>query len=143
MTHPCLTCGACCTQYRVAFHWMESDESTQDGVPLALTQPLDRHRLCMQGTHSAPVRCIALDADIGVYSRCRIHSRRPSVCREVDASWEFGVASPQCDQARRAHGMPVLTLADWRWRGQADNDDGHPDDSGNSPSLPPSAPVAA
>lgn len=28
MSHPCLTCGACCTQYRVAFHWMESDEVT-------------------------------------------------------------------------------------------------------------------
>ena len=39
--------------------------------------------------------------------------------------------------------MAPLTLADWRWRDDADND-GHPDDNGNSPAppaLPP--PVAA
>jgi len=61
MPHPCLTCGACCTQYRVAFHWMESDEVTEGGVPHQLTQRLDPHRLCMQGTYSDPIRCVALD----------------------------------------------------------------------------------
>jgi hypothetical protein len=35
------------------------------------------------------------------------------VCREVQPSWEFGVVSPQCDKARVAHGLPVLTPADW------------------------------
>jgi len=120
---------------------MESDEFTDGGVPAALTRPLDPHRLCMQGTHGAPVRCVALDAQIGVYSRCSIHPNRPSVCREVDASWEFGAASSQCDRARIAHGMAPLTAGDWRWRDPAGNDDGHPDD--NSPSSPPMAPVAA
>jgi len=85
---------------------------------------------------------VALDAEIGVYSRCSIHPNRPSVCREVDASWEYGKASPQCDKARVAHGMPALTLADWRWRDEAGNDDDHPDDNGNSP-APPQAPIAA
>ncbi|RRN59266.1 YkgJ family cysteine cluster protein [Pseudoxanthomonas sp. SGNA-20] len=141
--HPCLTCGACCTQYRVAFHWMESDEVTEGGVPAALTQRLDAHRLCMRGTYGPPVRCVALDADIGVYSRCTIHPNRPSVCREVDASWEFGAASSQCDRARIAHGLPPLTPADWTWREAASNDDGEPDDSGNSPSSPPVTPIAA
>ncbi len=140
--HPCLTCGACCTQYRVAFHWMESDDVTPGGVPAELTEKLDAHRLCMRGTHAPPIRCVALDAEIGVYSRCRIHPRRPSVCREVDASWEYGRSSPQCDKARAAFGLPVLTVADWRWRDDADNDD-HPDDSGNSPSPPAIPPVAA
>ncbi|RAX28988.1 YkgJ family cysteine cluster protein, partial [Enterococcus sp. HPCN18] len=65
------------------------------------------------------------------------------VCREVDASWEYGKASPQCDKARIAYGLDPLTLADWRWRDDADNDDDHPDDNGNSPSSPPQAPVAA
>ncbi|MBN8716112.1 MAG: YkgJ family cysteine cluster protein [Stenotrophomonas sp.] len=111
--HPCLTCGACCTQYRVAFHWMESDEVTPGGVPAALTERLDAHRLCMRGTYAPPIRCVALDADIGKYSRCTIHPNRPSVCREVDASWEFGQPSPQCDKARLAHGLPVLTPGDW------------------------------
>ena len=41
MPHPCLSCGACCTQYRVAFHWMESDEATEGGVPAAMTERLD------------------------------------------------------------------------------------------------------
>ncbi|MBH1434054.1 MULTISPECIES: YkgJ family cysteine cluster protein [Stenotrophomonas] len=143
MQHPCMTCGACCTQYRVAFHWMESDEVTPGGVPHQLTEVLDPHRLCMRGTHSKPVRCVALDAQIGVYSRCTIHPNRPSVCREVDASWEYGKASPQCDKARIAYGLDPLTLADWRWRDDADNDDDHPDDNGNSPSSPPQAPIAA
>ena len=140
--HPCLTCGACCTQYRVAFHWLESDAHSEGGVPSHLTEPLDAHRLCMRGTYSAPVRCVALDAEIGVYSRCSIHPQRPSVCREVDASWEYGLASSQCDRARIAHGLPVITAADWRWRDAPDND-GQPDDNGNSPSPPRLPPLAA
>ena len=111
--HPCLTCGACCTQYRVAFHWMESDEVTPGGVPAALTERVDAHRLCMRGTYAPPIRCVALDADIGRRARCTIHPRRPSVCREVPASWEFGQPSPQCDKARLAHGLSVLTPDDW------------------------------
>lgn len=111
--HPCLSCGACCAMFRVAFHWMESDDSTPGGVPAALTEKLDAHRLVMNGTYSEPVRCTALDADIGHYSRCTIHPNRPSVCRQVDASWEYGTPSPQCDKARLAHGLPVLTPADW------------------------------
>ena len=142
--HPCLRCGACCVTFRVAFHWMESDDAGEGGVPVALTERLDAHRLCMRGTHSAPVRCIALDAEIGQRSRCTIHPQRPSVCRDVDASWEFGAPSAQCDRARMAHGLPVLTPEDWRWRWRrdADNDD-QPDDSGNSPSPPAIPPVAA
>jgi len=120
---------------------MESDEITLGGVPSALTEQLDPHRLCMRGTHAPPIRCVALDADIGRYSRCTIHPHRPSVCREVAASWEFGQPSPQCDKARIAFGLPVLTAVDWRWRDGADND--HSDDNGNSPTPPALPPVAA
>ena len=130
--HPCLTCGACCATFRVAFHWMESDDAIEGGVPAASAERLDSHRLCMRGTRSEPVRCVALDAEIGRHSRCTIHPNRPSVCREVDASFEFGSASAQCDRARLAHGLPVLTAADWRWRDDGGN--GRPDD--NSPSPP-------
>ncbi|MGN0860117.1 MAG: YkgJ family cysteine cluster protein [Stenotrophomonas sp.] len=143
MEHPCMTCGACCAQYRVAFHWMESDEADEGGVPAALTERLDSHRLCMRGTYAAPVRCVALDARVGEYSRCSIHPNRPSVCREVDASWEFGQYSPQCAKARAAHGLPELTPADWPWsRAQAGNDGDTPDDNGHD-NNPPNAPVAA
>ena len=38
------------------------------GVPHQLTEVLDPHRLCMRGTHSKPVRCVALDAQIGVFT---------------------------------------------------------------------------
>jgi hypothetical protein len=133
--HPCLTCGACCTQYRVAFHWMESDAVTPGGVPAAMTEPLDAHRLCMRGTYAPPIRCVALEADIGRHSRCTIHPQRPSVCREVDASWEYGRPSPQCDKARAAYGLPALTPQDWHWRDGARNDPGTDDDQRPSPPV--------
>lgn len=127
MTHPCLTCGACCATYRVSFHWSEADpglaaaslaaadptHSVGGPVPVELTEPFGPHRLAMRGTWSASPRCVALDAEIGVRSRCRIHPQRPSPCREVAASWEAGEPSPQCDKARQRHGLPVLTPADW------------------------------
>ncbi len=113
MPHPCLTCGACCATFRVGFHWSETDPALGGSVPAELTEPLDRHRVAMRGTWEQAPRCIALDAEIGVRARCSIHAIKPSVCREVPASWEFGAASPQCDKARIAHAMAVLTPADW------------------------------
>jgi len=112
-----------------------------------LTEPLRRHERVMKGTSQASPRCVALDADIGVRSRCTIHPQRPSVCRDVPASWEFGAASPQCDKARIAHGLAPLTPADWHGiEAPANDDDGHPDDNPNDgghtpPALPP--PIAA
>jgi Fe-S-cluster containining protein len=123
--HPCLTCGACCAHYRVAFHWLESDAATPGGVPAGMAETLDAHRLCMRGTHAAPIRCIALDADIGRSSRCTIHPRRPSVCRDVAASWESGVASTQCDRARMAHGLRPLVPGDWVQERPLGRDDHH------------------
>ena len=112
--HPCLSCGACCAYFRVSFHWSEADPEQGGQVPIALTEPLRNHERAMRGTSQAHPRCIALDARIGEYSRCSIHDRRPSVCAQVPASWEFGQASAQCDKARLAHGLPALTPADWR-----------------------------
>ncbi|WP_454832752.1 YkgJ family cysteine cluster protein [Pseudoxanthomonas wuyuanensis] len=112
--HPCLSCGACCAHYRVSFHWSEADPALGGMTPAALTETMDPHRLAMRGTWARQPRCVALDAEIGVRSRCTIHPQRPSVCREVAASWEAGQASPQCDKARIAHGLAALTPADWR-----------------------------
>lgn len=134
--HPCLTCGACCAYFRVSLHWSEADPGMGGTVPHALTEPLDPHRLAMRGTWEQRPRCVALDAEIGVRSRCTIHPQRPSVCRDVQASWEFGAASPQCDKARRGWGLPALTAADWRWREDAANDGDSPDDNDNDPSTP-------
>lgn len=113
MSHPCLSCGACCAYFRVSFHWSEADPTLGGQVPPALTEPLRTHEVAMRGTSQAQPRCIALDADIGRRSRCTIHPVRPSVCRDVPASWEFGAPSPQCDKARQAHGLSPLTPADW------------------------------
>jgi uncharacterized protein len=112
--HPCLSCGACCAHFRVSFHWSEADPALGGQVPAELAEPLDSHRLSMRGTWARQPRCIALDAEIGARSRCTIHPQRPSVCREVTASWEFGQASPQCDKARNAHGLPALAPAEWQ-----------------------------
>lgn len=141
MRHPCLTCGACCAHFRISFHWSEAEPALGGQVPVELTEPLRRHERVMAGTSQEHPRCVALDAEIGVRSRCSIHPVRPSVCRAVDASWEFGVPSPQCDKARVAHGLAPLTPADWAWNDPANDDDG-PDDNGNEPpALPP--PIAA
>jgi len=111
--HPCLSCGACCAYFRVSFHWSEADPALGGGVPPELTETLRTHERVMRGTSQVQPRCIALDADIGRYSRCTIHDRRPSVCALVPASWEFGASSTQCDKARVAHGLPVLAADDW------------------------------
>ena len=112
MRHPCMTCGACCTQYRVTLHWMETD-AAGGIVPHAMTEPFGPHHVVMRGTWESQPRCVALDAEIGSYSRSTIHAVRPQPCRDVPASWEFGEASPQCDKARKAHGLPALTPADY------------------------------
>lgn len=118
MSHPCLTCGACCAYFRVSFHWSEADPDLGGTVPIALTEPLRQHERVMRGTSQAQPRCVALDAEIGVYSRCSIHPVRPSVCRAVPASWDpdegaHAQPSAQCDKARIAHGLAPLTPADW------------------------------
>lgn len=122
MTHPCLSCGACCATYRVGLHWSEADPALGGLVPLALTEPLRRHERVMRGTSQANPRCIALDAEIGQRSRCSIHPLRPSACRDVAASWEHGAASDQCDRARHAHGLPVLMPDDWLVQGPPEAD---------------------
>ncbi|MEO5963500.1 MAG: YkgJ family cysteine cluster protein [Thermomonas sp.] len=122
MSHPCLSCGACCAAYRVGLHWSEAEPALGGLVPLALTEPLRRHERSMRGTSQANPRCIALVAEIGRHSRCSIHPLRPSACREVGASWEHGEASAQCDRARIRHRLPPLTPADWLDAGKTELD---------------------
>jgi hypothetical protein len=112
--HPCLRCGACCASYRVAFHWSEAQPDRPDGVPLELTAPLRRHERVMRGTEGVePMRCVALQGDIGVAAGCGIYPQRPTPCRELRASFEDGRRDEQCDRARQRHGLPPLVPADW------------------------------
>lgn len=113
MTHPCLSCGACCACFRVAFHWSEAQPFNPDGPPEALVVPLRRHEVAMRGTDGPNPRCAALAGAIGINGHCSIYPQRPSVCREVEPSWEFGRHSPQCDKGRLAFGLRPLTPEDW------------------------------
>lgn len=106
--HPCLSCGACCALYRVTFHWLETTSGNPAGVPVDLVEPVDLHRVAMKGTLSKPVRCVALEGEVGCKVRCRIHAQRSSTCRDFRVSWEDGVHDADCDRARAAIGLPPL-----------------------------------
>lgn len=113
MPHPCLSCGACCATFRVSFHWSETEPALGGHTPAELTEPVDAHRVAMRGTWARRPRCIALRGEIGAGAHCSSYALRPSPCRELLPSWEHGAASAQCDTARTAHGLPVLTPRDW------------------------------
>jgi Fe-S-cluster containining protein len=110
----CLTCGACCAFFRASFYYQETDEFSPGGVPAQLTEPLNQFRQVMKGTKHAPVRCVALEGEIGRTVCCSIHPRRSTVCREFPASYEDGVTpNERCDRARAAQGLLPLKPEDW------------------------------
>jgi Fe-S-cluster containining protein len=111
--NPCLSCGVCCTLFRVSFYMGELDDVRPGGVPSALAEQVTPFLAAMKGTTSTPVRCVALEGDIGRAARCSIHPNRPSVCREFEASYENGTPNPRCDEARARYGLPALTPDDW------------------------------
>lgn len=117
--HPCQSCGACCSAFRVAFHWAEAEPALGGTTPAHLTSQLDPHRVAMLGTLAEPIRCVALRGVVGVAVHCTIYPDRPSPCRELSAAWERGEPSPQCDRARARHGLAPLEPADWARRAGA------------------------
>jgi Fe-S-cluster containining protein len=113
--HPCLSCGACCASFRVAFHWREAEKGSRYEVPVHFTVDLDSHSRCMKGTESKHnPRCTSLRGKIGQKAWCFIYSSRPSPCRAFRASYENGYENPRCDEARRKHGLLPLTKQDWK-----------------------------
>ncbi|MCA9962656.1 MAG: YkgJ family cysteine cluster protein [Anaerolineales bacterium] len=108
----CLQCGACCAYFRVAFYWGEADPNVEGAVPMELTQKLDPLRMVMKGTHSRPVRCVALDGTVGQGVCCTIYESRPSPCRELQVAWVNGVPSEQCDRARLAWGLKPIEMGE-------------------------------
>lgn len=106
-SHPCLACGACCAYFRVAFYWRED-------VPDSLAEDLDSFRKVMKGTnmkHSR--RCVSLEGRVGESVVCSSYARRPTPCRDFQASYENGEKNLRCDQARAAHGLLPLRRSDW------------------------------
>jgi hypothetical protein len=112
--HPCQRCGACCAAFRVAFHWSEAAPHAPEGPDEALTVKVRPFEVAMRGTEGgAAPRCVALQGEVGRHVACGIYVRRPSPCRALQAAWEHGEPSPQCDRARARHGLPPLTPADF------------------------------
>ena len=99
MTHPCLTCGACCASFRVDFPVQELD-GAGGRVPAGLAGALTEQLCRMRGTDHRSPRCAALTGKVGEKAACAIYEWRPSPCRE------FAAGSQACDRARMRQGLP-------------------------------------
>lgn len=104
---PCLSCGACCSFFRVSFYWGEA-ESAGGYVPDQLTHKINDVFSCMKGTERAPQRCVALLGEVGSQVRCSIYNNRSSACREFECHSETLAGNPDCNRARVSHGLPAL-----------------------------------
>lgn len=113
--HPCISCGACCASFRVAFYWREAEKGSAFEVPTHLTVDLDANTRCMKGTESKHKPCCSsLRGHIGERAWCSIYESRPSPCREFKASYENGFQNIRCDDARAKHGLKPLNKRDWK-----------------------------
>ena len=99
--HPCLSCGACCTSFRVDFSVHESEDNG-GRVPRGLIESVTDYTCRMRGTDYARPRCAALTGTVGDKAACGIYEWRPSPCRE------FAAGSDACNRVRLRHGMAVL-----------------------------------
>lgn len=113
--HPCQSCGACCSYFRVSFYWREAEKSDVDNpVPQNFWEEGPGSFRVMKGT--APKhnpKCTALQGTIGDFVACSIYSNRPTPCRNFKASFEDGTHHERCDQARAKHGLRPLGREDW------------------------------
>lgn len=100
----CLTCGACCSSFRVSFYRGEP-------VPDEWVAPVSPFLVAMRREPGGE-RCVALRGAVGAACRCAIYPIRSSTCREFTASWEDGRHHPECDRARARHGLPPLRPED-------------------------------
>lgn len=105
---PCISCGACCATFRVAFRRHEMDSNADGWVPAALTTHLGGEGYCMRGTDAQPPRCVALRGDVGRAVYCSIYAQRPSACRDFAPEAAQGQGQACCGDARRRHGLPPL-----------------------------------
>lgn len=114
--HPCLTCGACCASFRVAFYWREAEPREHaSAVPGQFWEELTDQLRCMKGTsvkHNP--KCVALQGQIGQRVGCSIYNNRPSPCRQFTASYENGEPNKRCDEARAKHGLRPLLRSVWK-----------------------------
>lgn len=107
MAEPCLSCGACCSSFRVSFYWAEADDAPGGTVPVAMTETVSPHLRCMIYDRQTR-RCQALTGKVGEAVSCSIYPLRSSTCREFSAYGADGLPDPACNQARQKHGLPPL-----------------------------------
>lgn len=114
LNNPCLSCGACCANFRVSFYWRETSADPQGTVPEDLTEPLNDFYACMGGTNRKEPYCVALNGLVGKQVSCVIYPQRSSTCREFGIHWVRGrlfvnsLELERCNQARLVHGLPPL-----------------------------------
>jgi Fe-S-cluster containining protein len=106
--NPCISCGACCSKFRVSFYWGEADDAPGGYVPTHLTEKVTPFLRAMAGTHPIPLRCVALQGEIGQSVSCSIYSHRPNPCREFSVWLEDGRPNPACTKVRAKIGLPEL-----------------------------------
>lgn len=106
MSRHCQSCGACCAAFRVSFYWVESDAHPDGTVPAHLTTQVSPHLLAMRGTDCKPVRCIALEGELGRQVGCTIYPLRSSSCRS------FNPDDPRCNEIRGRLGLPPIAPDD-------------------------------
>jgi len=107
--NPCLRCGACCAMYKVSFDNCEMDNLQGGLIPFQLAVALNATRSVMKGTEKRPIRCQALNGEIGRSVLCTIYEQRPTNCRAFFASGENNRSNSLCDQARAAYGLMPLS----------------------------------
>jgi Fe-S-cluster containining protein len=96
---PCQACGACCSYSSNWPRFTTEDDAALDLIPGKFVNERQSGMRC-EGD-----RCSALSGKIGVATSCGIYSVRPEVCRTCMPG------DPECDMARKRHGLPVLKAA--------------------------------
>ncbi len=106
--NPCVTCGLCCSNFRVSFYHGEVEGMPMGFVPAHLVEKLNESRACMKGTSQKSPRCIALSGTLGEQVACTIYEQRPTPCREFEVWEDDGEVNVRCQSLRLAHGLTLI-----------------------------------
>lgn len=107
--NPCISCGVCCTHFRVSFYQGELD-SNGGIVPNELVTPINSFYVAMKGTETGG-RCCSLRGEIGKKISCDIYENRSSSCRSFPVWLDNGEPNPKCQELRKKNGLtPILPL---------------------------------
>jgi uncharacterized protein len=106
--NPCVSCGLCCSNFRVSFYHGEIEGMPMGFVPVNMVEKLTESRACMKGTSQKNPRCIALKGTLGEHVSCSIYVHRPTPCREFNVWEDDGTVNERCLSLRKAAGLPLI-----------------------------------